>query len=330
MFSYKEHLMDYITKGHLHLSKKDYSFYSNLTQLIKNKKFVTTNQAKLFDKLLCKYTRQFKKLGFEVDQLVKLSWKSEIRNTTEEFLIPYIFFNDDKLFLKAPFNNSFIAHFRKIPDNTFIWDKNEKYYVSDYSTYSLKILHDSLYKFFNQVKIDDYVNSLLDSIKEYNNYNFNPILVKINNNFYVLSSNEQIEEQLKNIELNDDPMTLFKLSLLGVQIHPTIVNSDEFKLFASNFEVSFDLDKIHSLAKYLNELGMSQVIFGRGISFNRDLSKEIKGTLLKYDIECYPPYTQTTNENVALIKMQSSSEYIQDTNIVKCITLINSRPINVR
>jgi len=68
----REHLLHYMMKGHVHLSKKDYGFFNNLTYIIKDKNQVTSNQNKLFDKLILKYQRQLRKLGHNIEKLNQL------------------------------------------------------------------------------------------------------------------------------------------------------------------------------------------------------------------------------------------------------------------
>ena len=60
MMQKKEHLLHYMMKGHVHLSKKDYGFFNNLSYIIREKNQVTSNQNKLFDKLILKYQRQLR------------------------------------------------------------------------------------------------------------------------------------------------------------------------------------------------------------------------------------------------------------------------------
>ena len=59
----KEMLTHYLLKGYVHLSKKDYGFFNNISYITNGKKSITSNQDKLFNKLILKYQRQLKKLG---------------------------------------------------------------------------------------------------------------------------------------------------------------------------------------------------------------------------------------------------------------------------
>ena len=60
----------FFLNGRVSLSQYDYKFMANLQGLIQNENRVTTNQAKLFDRLVEKYTKQLTKHGFTVSELV--------------------------------------------------------------------------------------------------------------------------------------------------------------------------------------------------------------------------------------------------------------------
>lgn len=329
MFTSKDQLVRYMISGHIHLSKKDFGFFSNLVLAIEKQDQITSNQTKLVDKLICKYKRQLKKCNFDSDIITKLSWTTKVVESKKEFLQAHLFLQDGKLFLTSPFNNNFIKYFRNIDPNPFIWNKENKSYVAEYSTYAFMIAYKSVVKYFKDFTLDNDLHNAITYINQYSNLVFEPTLIKCNDNFYICPINEPLLHNLNSIDINDDGLTLFKLSQLGIKIHQDITKEDDFKNFASNYNVVFDYSKIHVLGKYLSQLGITTVVYGRGLSYSKDMAKEIKKILIEYNIEVYPSSPKPTYENVVLINVHSHNEIGYNKNITKIITLTNSKPIVV-
>lgn len=330
MFAHKDQLVRYMISGHIHLSKKDFGFFSNLVLAIEKQNQITSNQTKLVDKLIYKYKRQLKKCNLDPDIITDLSWNTIIVESKKEFLQAHLFLRDSKLYLTSPFNNNFIKHFRNIESNPFVWIKENKSYVAEYSTYAFMIGYKSVVKYFKDFTLDEHLNNKIRYIDQFSNLVFEPTLIKHNNNFYICPINEPLMNNLTDIDFNDDGLTLFRLSQLGIKIHEDIVKEDEFKKFASNYNVVFDSSKIHILGKYLSDLGINRVIYGRGLTYSKEMSKEVKKVLVEYEIEVYQSNTKPTHENMALINVHSHNEIGYNKNIAKIITLSNSKPVEVK
>lgn len=126
MFTCNESLLKYFMGGYIHLSKKDYNFFSNLKNIITDKKVITSNQSKLFTKLLLKYKRQLNKEGHDVDELSKLEWKVFVIDSEPEFLRANLSIVNDKIVIRSPFNSKFITAIKNINLQPYVWSKEKK------------------------------------------------------------------------------------------------------------------------------------------------------------------------------------------------------------
>ena len=330
LFTQREHLLHYMLSGHVHLSKKDYGFYNNLQYIIKNNNRVTTNQNKLFDKLLVKYQRQLKKLGHNLVELQTLSWKTNLVDSAEEFLRAQIHIVDNEIHLKSPFDTKFVQAFRNTPDNPYVWYKDQKKYVAPYSTHSLKIAHDLLNKYFTEVVYCNNTKNILNYVKQFEQTMWNPVLKNVNGRFYIGAINEYLYQAIKDIEFNDDPKTLMLLSQYGVMISDEIFNDESFKIFAGTYNVVSDLNTIDVLIEYFKLLDVEHVFTARDIIYNKQISDEIKAKLTKASIT-YSPVNSSDHEGVLLKSTSSYGMPINNTKrIHKIVHLLNSRPVEIR
>lgn len=330
MFTVKENLNDFLLTGQIHLSKKDYGFFSNLKYLVKDTGQITTNQSNLFDKLLVKYQRQLNKQGYDTEHLCKLPWQVSIVESKKEYLEARLFFAEGKICFKLPFNNQFIKFFRNLDNNTFEWNKSHKRYESDFSTYSLKLALHSLQKFYKEIVFDDTVKKLFIELEKYKNIKvWQPTLVKSNGNFYIAGITESLSANLKDVSLSDDPKLLFLLSRYGIKIDDEIVQEDKFKKFASSFYVTMDLDDLPKMMLYLKLLDITQITLTSEMIYSKEISKEVKEKINEYGLECHP-FAKNSGDSVLLQYARNGYSIKKNKNIVKCITLTNSRPIHVR
>lgn len=327
LFTNKDQLAHYMISGHLHLSKKDYGFFNNVKTVVRDSKPITSNQDKLFNKLLLKYQRQLHKLDHDVQKLVELPWKHGVLETKQEYLDAYISIEDDTISIRAPFNNKFIQNFRKVNLNEFVWNKIKRVYIAPYSTYQLKIAVDNVNKCYESVRYCDKVNHLLVEASEYVDVKYwKPTLAKIHDQYYILSSNSYLDEAIKHIELNDDPKTFYVLSQYGVSIHEDLV-SDKYSKFSSEYHVEVDSSDLHDLCDWLHKLNVECVFTSRDLLYTKQLSNDIKALLLEKGIECKSA-KNSFGENGVLLKTYSTYT-LSYTNYSKIIHLKNSRPVKV-
>ena len=330
----KEHLLYFFLQGKISLSQYDQKFLSNLQMICHEKNRVTSNQAALFDKLISKYSKQLFKNNVDVEQVKLLSWKADLVPSTPEFTGARVSIEDNNtLLIRVPFNKTFISDFRSVNDNPFDWNRDDKKYVAEFSTYALKIAYTLLPDYFPIVMYCDKLLSLLEQLSIYENVKvWEPTLVRVNGNLIVAGVNNILGDMLANMELNHDARTFYELSQMGIKIDPSLIDSPKLK-FASEFITEVNLDNFTNVAKWIVELNPSNVLFGRGL-VNR-LDKELR-SLLDHEINCgkrdVVPRISRPSRQILLqyhsqpdTKRKYSSEAIG-----KCVIIRNMRPIEVR
>lgn len=330
----KEHLLHYFLNQSIRLSNYDQKFLNNLEHLIHRFNRITTNQAILFDKLISKYSKQFTKAGFEKEDLKRLVWKTPVVESTPEYTGAQVSLVGNIIRLKVPFNKNFISIFRNLQDNSFEWNRNSKEYYSPLSTMALKILYHVLPNHFSSVSYSTEINEILEIGKAYTATFWNPTYVKINNNFYLLASNNILDEQVKDIPFNDDPNTLFHLSQFGIQIDESVTEGDPKKIFAGEIRPVIELDNLSTVANWLSELKVTKVYFGRGIG-DAVTRKEIEAIFKKINIEYKTNsnfFSDEQTDTSSMVQLTSGSDvspFYKGKRISKYIILLNSRPVNI-
>lgn len=324
--NYKEDVAKYMISGSLHLSKKDFGFFNNLQYLIKDKGQVTSNQAKLFDKLLMKYQRQFKKNGYNHQNFIDLPWKSSVVESKQEFLDAKIYIQNDQICIKSPFNNNFVSNLRKQNPNFFSWDKTNKLYTADISTASFKQAIDLVTKFYKSVKLCPQLQSIFDEIRNYDSTNWNPTYVKNNDIYFIGSINQIIYDKILYLTLDDSPKTLFELSKLGVKVDDEIIKNDDFRRFAAEYKTVVDIESLERMVDWILHLNFDYVHLSRDIMFHKLIYKEIS-KLLEGKI-LYGSNVPAESVNIIKLSLTSSNSY-RDIANNKTVLIRNSRPIEV-
>lgn len=329
MLEYKEQLVNYMMAGHVHLSKKDYGFFNNLKYLIQDKRPITSNQDKLFNKLLLKYKRQLTRLGYDNNVLESLPWKTLIVESSLEYLTAKISIEDDFITIRSPFNTKFIQHLRNINHHGFVWSKIEKAYKAEYSTYNLKTAYFAVNKYYDTVRYCPKVQHLLDQIKQYQNSMYwSPTLVKSGDHYYIFGINNSLYEATKNLPLNAEPKTLFALSHHGIKIHYSITKDDSFLRFASEYNNTVDLSQLQNLKDWIKKLEIDMVFLGTEIIYNKQISAEVRNAI--QDVYVSRKEEDLDNyKNILYLHYRSNLSKRVHKNIKKMIILSNSRPVQV-
>jgi hypothetical protein len=329
----KEHLLYFFLGGKISLSQYDYKFMANLQTMIQNKSRVTSNQATLFDNLISKYKKQLTKNGFDKDILKALPWKTDIVESTEEYTGAMVSLYGDDLVIKVPFNKPFISAFRQVKNNNFDWDKDSKVYRTSFNTVALKIATTELGKYFSTVRLDDNLSKLVNDISVYDAEVYNPTLRVINGNPMIVAINRVLGELTQNMDLKIDSITLHKLSMMGINIDPSVYESNNKLEFASKRVYEVEMDQVETVISWMKNLGCDNVIVGRGLRTH--LSQEALYELInKYGMKPLGPMSfGKLPEGVNMLIQHTSTIDVRSAfsgQISKTVVLKDSRPIEVK
>jgi hypothetical protein len=330
----KEHLVYYMVSN-LRLSRYDIRFLQNLEKIIVDKKRITSNQVGLVEKLIEKYERQFIKNQLFISELLKLPWKTLVVETTEEYTSAHIGILDDNIILKTPYNKLFIASFRSLSQSSFIWDNENKYYIADLSTFSLKLAINVATKFFTEVRYSDTVRKLLDQLEYYKDVKYwEPTLVNSNGNYIIACSNSGLDNSIQHIKLNTELTTLAELVRYGIHIDESILLTDEER-FAGSYNPKVELTNICDIVPWLKNIKCDYVtVSGVGLSTSVKFKNDLKQALELAGIRYNDSGRMMIHDNTSKYKFPVLIKFklISDTdhaNTAKVINVVNSQPVNL-
>lgn len=336
----KEHLVYFMQSGMMKLSSYDLKFIQNLNILIAQNKPVTSNQVTLLEKLLIKYKRQLNKNKYNLEFIQSLQWNCKIIPSAPEYTEAYLSINNDKVYLKCPFNKKFLTELRQVSSNPFKWDCDKKRFESSFSTYAFKIIYQLVTKNYSTVNYCDITQQLLNKLNQYdNNLIWQPTLVKSNDLLLIGSSNKFLDEATKNITLDLSAETVFKLGLHGVKISDEL-STDPNLSFANNTYVEIEMNDLSKIFQWLHKLGCDCILFS-GLTVQY-VKNDVQKILSELGIDHYShrDVLFTTNKMVTdsynfiasihftSVKINSSMRY-KDT-IKKIIKVRNSQPIKIK
>lgn len=332
MFTSREQLCQEIVNGNLRLNKYDYKFLSNLLVLIIKNNYVTTNQNLLFEKLMHKYKKQLKK--HNINFTPNLPWHVETITSSAHFTEAHLKLDNDRLFLRLPFNKKFINDLHEYYERyyhkqifTLNWDKDNKQYVCEYSIENFKMIYELVTKYYT-LNLCNQLSNLLDTINQYKSRLYNPTYVKLNNNYYILCCNQQTYEATSHLTFDNSAGTIYQLTTYGVTIDNSVTMDDGFLSFAGSVYCSFDIDKLDTLVDYLCRLGLTTICYPNRYAYKNELLAYKD----KLNILHNSSFLVLHENKVPFVFFSHRSEYkdhVQAPSLVKHIVLENSRPIKL-
>ena len=289
------------------LSHYDYKFISNMQSLTHDKKQITSGQAELFDKLLHKYRKQFATNGYTVDELESLTWKCIVVQSLPKYTNANVNWDDsvNKMTIRVPFKKDFISQFKKemsafFPiddygplDNSqpWVWNSERKRYEADPCTSSLKLAYTILPKYFTT----EYHNEIKDIIEQLESKTVqykDPTLVLVDGQYTVVKSNAILDELLADVTLDNSAKCLYRMSKLGIKVDKAIINDDPKLEFAANYITEVDVDAIDDCCEWLVELGVSDLILGRGTPEWRSHASKDEANRIGVFTECSEAFSK--------------------------------------
>jgi len=337
----KEHLLFHILVKNLRLHYSDKKFFTNLSILVKNSK-ITTGQAALFDKLIRKYATQLTKTNLTLEEMLNLPWQVEVIETSSNHTSARVRLDNNTIVVQVPTNKQFITKLESSKDCTYDWDRDNREYRSPFDTYSLKLIHKLLPIYFKEIRYCDTLQQLIDTANQIGpDLIWNPTLVKINNSYFVIATNDILHNLISNIELNNDPKTLYKLSQLGISIDKQIINNDPFLKFASEFTTDVEISDLPIAVDWIKQLEVPQVLLGKGMHtmfektkvFFKKFIKTLDEKSVRYRT-IHTGYNSEPNQVGLPILLQyhgnEVARFCGDTALGKCVFVKNSTSIEVQ
>lgn len=267
---YKEDYIYLFLRGYINISRKDFTFFNNINLIAQgkiNRNFITTNQAKLFDKLTVKYHKQLDKEIGDATIILKSLWKTKVVETSNEHRMPKLYVNEDNIHFKVPYSSAFRNDIRHPVGAKY--DKSKSEYSLPFNNMNFKMVHKLLTEHFVYYIGCNQINEILKHIDQYKEYRYwNPTLIERFGRYYIAGINETLHEKLANIELNDDFNTLYLLTQYGVDVEERIKNKDYKKRFASEFVVNINTDEVEKVFDLCTDIGLVNVCFSDYEAFN--------------------------------------------------------------
>jgi len=333
MMLVKEELVQYLTRGYIHVSRQDFLFFNNLIKIAEEKR-VTTGQDKLLNKLIDKYKRQLVKEKLDVNHLKNLRWNHELVETKVEYQQAELKLVDDQFVLRLPFNRKFITELNRLNDDKFFyWDKAKRMYFAPANNLALKNILPVLLSCFQNIILCDKIKEIIQEIKQYENNIWEPTLVERNGNYYIAACNEILYEQIKNLELNDNSITLYALSKLGVCVENKLLDTPE-KVFASNYFANVDTSEAENVATWIKNLGKNSV-FTRNVMAPKGAGLPLHAYGIK--VSPFQDYVSDLHDDSFLLVMRNYYSFYDMTgdnkqrySFGKIISIKNSNPILVK
>lgn len=332
----KEDILYFMRSGVLRVSRSDLRFIMNLQTIITSKKYVTSNQANLLEKIILKYERQFAKHELSATHLISLPWHAEVLESSHSYTDAFITIDGNSIYFRSPYNKQFITDFKNHSLNLFKWNGELKRYEGEYSTTSLRILTAVVPKYFNTVNYCEESTRLLATVKEYDStLCWEPTLMSVNGNLIVTAINAHLAEAITDIELNADVKTLAVLASYGVKVHHSLLLS-EHEVFASTYAPLVEVTEIGNMVVWLTELGCDYVYISGGNSLSRiikTLVTELNSKSILCGIVTYREKPIDPNQfkfPVVVRFTRTGNVDVEPKRIAKLITMVNSEPIDIK
>jgi hypothetical protein len=325
-----EHIAHFMI-GNLKLSRYDEKFIESIQHLAQ----VTTNQVELFYKIICKYRRQFIKFNLNVDELIYLPWTIKVVESQPDYTDGHVAIVNDTITFKCPFNRNFITEFRKIENNTFIWNRDERQYVAKFGTHQLKVLLPAAAKYFSVLRFCHITEHLISELSKYETATYwQPTLVRRNGNLLIAASNQSLDDALYGFSLSVEPTALAYLTKHGVTISSDLIN-DDVQAFASTFFNKVEITEALNIVPLIAKLGFDYVyLSGSAASpIRRELKRQLmleNITVGEPDVYGRPPEDFKKSTNSVIIKFRLAEDFFAPHRVGKIIQLVNSQPINIK
>jgi hypothetical protein len=285
----KELLLNYFLTHRFGISTKDLNFFYSIRNITRKTKKITSKQDRLFVHLVKKYCTLH--LRNKVEDIDKLVWKNNtVIESADSFLIPTIKIVDSKLYFYMPFNENWNRIFNKTvfrAINSITYQDATNRYVCELTTFNLKSLINFCKKLGRQFTCCDQIKKFLESVDHINKARYKyPTLVKSNGNYYVYALTDHLHGAIKDIPLDSNPATLYKLYQYGITIDKSVV-SDISLLNAIN-KYKIKCNSVKQVMYYIELFDIKSVVYNLNLESPR--SKILEKCLKEKNIKLFTEY----------------------------------------
>jgi hypothetical protein len=337
----KEQLVDYMLK-HLSLGTYDKKFCSNLLLVhVSKQRPVTSNQADLLDKIVSRYHKQLSKKEIDSNEMVSLPWTLQPIESLPQYTQAHISIADvdtnPYIVIHSPFKKSFVKEVRELEYAK--WDREERFWMAPATEKNIKTLITITNHHYDNVNYCIETQTILDHVSTYESLKYwEPTLVKINDNFYVVATNDALMEAISHITLNDEPYNIARLVRMGINIDKSLITDKKISLAADNAP-SIEQFDIGTIIDYLLSIKADMVILAEWFGPNKGFIMELANNLNANKIEHVLVKSKRVNDfNIDLRKYEMPVKinlgiWQNDNRLLylgKTINLVNSNPIDIK
>lgn len=347
----KEQLVYYMLQ-HISLGTYDNKFLTNLhDNLVSKKNPVTSNQADLLTKITLRYFKQFKKQEIDVNEMAALPWSTQPVLSSPQYTSAFCQVEDDVLTIRSPYNADFITEIRKMPVIAS-WDRDTKTWSMPYCEITAKHAIECVTKHYSSINFCPVLTEVVDTFAKYETaLHWDPIYIKVNDNYMVAGITKQIHEIIENVTMDVSPATLALLSSLGVNISNDAVleacalqgnTTSGHKLIdfaTSSSSTIMDENYMDELAVYLKEIKSDFIlIVDTYKEKNRGYTRKLYDLLISMNLNAHLVARQEKADvdiseyNLPVIVNSSLWGMGSFSKIAKCkiVFLGNSKPIDIK
>lgn len=342
----KEQLIDYLLK-HTSLGTYDRRFLDNLLYSnVAIKKPLTSNQADLLDKITARYHRQLAKKELDSRELINLPWALTPVESSPQYTQAHISLEDENVVLRSPYKKDFVKNLKEL--GLMNWNKENKTWSTQANEQSLKTIINLTESHYPNVNYCPQVADIISTLVDYEEVKYwNPTLVRINGNLYIIACNTHLMEALVGFEIDLSLACLAKLTHMGVDVSQEVITEiydtmdsgqDAYSHLAFALDTSpwIEYSKKDLIIERLKMIGADMVLLAGWYVSNKSHVMDIANLLKANQI---PHHLSNRSENVSIdfrqykmpVKLELGISSLPNVQYVaKTIRLLNSTPIDYK